>query len=138
MGGRTGRPTWPGRTHGAGPAPGMPAPAARARRPPPHPPGGGRPRRDPRAPPRRGPGDAHGGGGRELERGRAALGGGPGTDRAFPGGGGWIGDGGMVTGILDSGRGRAPWSLLDGDEVSLTADPRTEFYRPTRRGRIRE
>src|SRR2546426_12426094 len=43
----------------------------------------------------------------------------------------------MVTAILDSAMGSATWSLLDRDEVYLTADLRTEFYRPTRPGRIR-
>ena len=43
----------------------------------------------------------------------------------------------MVTAILDSAMGSATWSLLNRDEVYLTADLRTEFYRPTRPGRIR-
>jgi uncharacterized protein (TIGR00369 family) len=43
----------------------------------------------------------------------------------------------MVTAILDSAMGSATWSLLDRDEVYLTADLRTEFYRPTRPGRVR-
>src|SRR3989475_10467260 len=45
--------------------------------------------------------------------------------------------GGMATAILDGALGGATWSLLDRDEVYLTADLRTEFYRPTRPGRIR-
>jgi uncharacterized protein (TIGR00369 family) len=61
----------------------------------------------------------------------------PNTDQAFPAGDGWIVHGGMVTAILDSAMGSATWSLLDRDEVYLTADLRTEFYRPTRPGRIR-
>ena len=43
----------------------------------------------------------------------------------------------MVTAILDSAMGSATWSLLDRNEVYLTADLRTEFYQPTRPGRIR-
>ena len=31
----------------------------------------------------------------------------------------------------------ATWTLLDRDEVFLTADLRTEFYRPARPGRVR-
>jgi len=42
-----------------------------------------------------------------------------------------------VTALLDSAMGSATWSLLDRDEVYLTADLRTEFYRPTRPGTIR-
>src|SRR2546427_13295873 len=45
--------------------------------------------------------------------------------------------GGMATAILDGALGGATWGLLDRDEVYLTADLRTEFYRPTRPGRIR-
>jgi uncharacterized protein (TIGR00369 family) len=73
----------------------------------------------------------------ELEAGRAVLEWEPNTDQAFPAGDGWIVHGGMVTAILDSAMGSATWSLLDRDEVYLTADLRTEFYRPTRPGRIR-
>jgi uncharacterized protein (TIGR00369 family) len=73
----------------------------------------------------------------ELEAGRAVLEWETSTDQAFPAGDGWIVHGGMVTAILDSAMGSATWSLLDRDEVYLTADLRTEFYRPTRLGRIR-
>lgn len=73
----------------------------------------------------------------ELEPGRAVLEWHPNTDHAFPAGDSWIVHGGMVTAILDSAMGSATWSLLDHDEVYLTADLRTEFYRPTRTGYIR-
>ena len=73
----------------------------------------------------------------ELEAGLAVLEWEPNTDHAFAAGDSWIVHGGMVTAILDSAMGSATWSLLDRDEVYLTADLRTEFYRPTRPGRIR-
>ena len=73
----------------------------------------------------------------ELEAGHAVLEWEPNTAHAFPAGDSWIVHGGMVTAILDSAMGSATWSLLDHDEVYLTADLRTEFYRPTRPGRIR-
>ena len=43
----------------------------------------------------------------------------------------------MVTAILDTAMGSATWTLLDRGEVFLTADLRTEFYRPARPGRVR-
>lgn len=61
----------------------------------------------------------------------------PTTDHAFPAGEGWIVHGGMVTAFLDTAMGGATWTLLDSDEVFLTADLRTEFYRPTFPGLIR-
>ena len=68
----------------------------------------------------------------ELEPGRSVFEWEPTTDHAFPTvGGGWIVHGGMVTALLDSAMGAATWSLLNDDEVFLTADLRTEFYRPT-------
>lgn len=68
----------------------------------------------------------------ELEPGRSVFEWEPTTDHAFPTvGGGWIVHGGMVTALLDSAMGAATWSLLDDTEVFLTADLRTEFYRPT-------
>lgn len=60
----------------------------------------------------------------------------PTTDHAFPAGKEWIVHGGMVTAILDTAMGNATWSLLDRNEVFLTADLRTEFYRPARPGRV--
>jgi uncharacterized protein (TIGR00369 family) len=43
----------------------------------------------------------------------------------------------MVTAILDTAMGSATWTLLNHNEVFLTADLRTEFYRPARPGRVR-
>lgn len=45
--------------------------------------------------------------------------------------------GGLVTAILDSAMGGATWTVLNRDEVFLTADLRVEFFRPTRPGRLR-
>ena len=45
--------------------------------------------------------------------------------------------GGLVTAILDSAMGGACWTVLDHDEVFLTADLRVEFFRPTRPGTLR-
>lgn len=59
------------------------------------------------------------------------------TDHAFPAGDDWIIHGGMVTTLLDTAVGQATWSLLNDDEVFLTADLRTEFYRPARPGLLR-
>jgi uncharacterized protein (TIGR00369 family) len=42
----------------------------------------------------------------------------------------------MVTALLDTAMGNACWSLMNLNEVFLTADLRTEFYRPTIPGRI--
>ena len=61
----------------------------------------------------------------------------PSIDHAFPAGKDWIVHGGMVTAILDTAMGSATWTLLDRGEVFLTADLRTEFYRPARPGRVR-
>lgn len=72
-----------------------------------------------------------------LAPGRAVLEWEPNTDHAFPAGKEWIVHGGMVTAILDTAMGNATWSLLDRKEVFLTADLRTEFYRPARPGRVR-
>lgn len=44
--------------------------------------------------------------------------------------------GGMVTALLDTAMGSATWTLLNDHEVFLTADLRTEFYRPTVPGRV--
>jgi uncharacterized protein (TIGR00369 family) len=73
----------------------------------------------------------------DLEAGRAVLEWEPTIDHAFRAGDDWIIHGGMVTAILDTAMGSATWSLLDHDEVFLTADLRTEFYRPARPGRVR-
>ena len=45
--------------------------------------------------------------------------------------------GGLVTAILDSAMGGACWTVLNNDEVFLTADLRVEFFRPTRPGLLR-
>jgi uncharacterized protein (TIGR00369 family) len=51
--------------------------------------------------------------------------------------GGSVIQGGLVTAILDSAMGGACWTVLDRDELFLTADLRVEFFRPTRPGPIR-
>jgi uncharacterized protein (TIGR00369 family) len=73
----------------------------------------------------------------ELEAGRALLEWEPTVDHAFRAGNDWIVHGGMVTAILDTAMGTATWSLLNRHEVFLTADLRTEFYRPARPGPVR-
>jgi uncharacterized protein (TIGR00369 family) len=72
-----------------------------------------------------------------LKPGKAELEWEPNTNHSFPAGEGWIVHGGMVTAFLDTAMGNATWSLLDNHEVFLTADLRTEFYRPTHPGLIR-
>jgi uncharacterized protein (TIGR00369 family) len=72
-----------------------------------------------------------------VEPGRAVLEWEPDTDHAFPAGDSWIVHGGMVTALLDTAMGQASWTLLSLDEVFLTADLRTEFYRPTSPGLVR-
>lgn len=61
----------------------------------------------------------------------------PTSDHSFAAGDGWIVHGGMVTAILDTAMGWATWSLLNLNEVFLTTDLRSEFYRPTVPGLIR-
>lgn len=73
----------------------------------------------------------------DLAPGRVTLEWEPTEDHSFPAGDGWIVHGGMVTAVLDTAMGQATWSLLDNTEVFLTADLRTEFYRPTFPGLIR-
>jgi uncharacterized protein (TIGR00369 family) len=73
----------------------------------------------------------------KLEPGLSELEWEPNTNHSFPAGEGWIVHGGMVTAFLDTAMGNATWSLLDNHEVFLTADLRTEFYRPTHPGLIR-
>ena len=72
----------------------------------------------------------------QIEAGRAVLEWEPTIDYAFRAGKDWIVQGGMVTAILDAAMGNATWTLLDRDEVFLTADLRTEFFRPARPGRV--
>jgi uncharacterized protein (TIGR00369 family) len=45
--------------------------------------------------------------------------------------------GGLVTAILDAAMGGACWTVLNRDEVFLTADLRVEFFRPSRPGPLR-
>jgi uncharacterized protein (TIGR00369 family) len=45
--------------------------------------------------------------------------------------------GGLVTAILDSAMGGSCWTVLDRNELFLTADLRVEFFRPTRPGPLR-
>jgi uncharacterized protein (TIGR00369 family) len=73
----------------------------------------------------------------DLEIGRAVLEWVPDTDHSFGAGDGWIVHGGMVTALLDTAMGQSTWTLLNMDEVFLTADLRTEFYRVTTPGLIR-
>jgi uncharacterized protein (TIGR00369 family) len=70
----------------------------------------------------------------DVGPGRAVLEWTPGTDHSFAAGDGWIVHGGMVTAILDTAMGQSTWTLLSKQEVFLTADLRTEFYRPTSPG----
>lgn len=73
----------------------------------------------------------------DVEPGRATLEWEPTTDHAFPAGDDWIVHGGMVTALLDTAMGQSTWTLLDRNEVFLTADLHTDFYRATRPGPIR-
>jgi uncharacterized protein (TIGR00369 family) len=73
----------------------------------------------------------------DLEPGRAVLEWQPDSDHSFAAGDDWIVHGGMVTALLDTAMGQSTWTLLNMDEVFLTADLRTEFYRVTTPGLIR-
>ena len=73
----------------------------------------------------------------DLQPGRATMEWRTTKDHAFPTGDGWIVHGGLVTTLLDTAMGQATMTLLDLDEVFLTADLHTEFYRPTVPGLIR-
>lgn len=55
----------------------------------------------------------------------------------FPTNSGPIVHGGMIATILDTAMGGACWTLLDNNEVFLTADLRVDFFRPARPGRLR-
>lgn len=55
----------------------------------------------------------------------------------FPAAGGPIVQGGMVTALLDAAMGGACWTVLDNDQVFLTADLRVEFLRSCRPGTLR-
>ena len=56
---------------------------------------------------------------------------------SFPSASGDIIHGGMVATLLDTAMGGACWTLMDLDEVFLTADLRVEFLRPARPGLLR-
>jgi uncharacterized protein (TIGR00369 family) len=58
-------------------------------------------------------------------------------DYGFYTAGGPVIQGGLVTAILDSAMGGSCWTVLNRDEVFLTADLRVEFFRPTRPGLLR-
>lgn len=73
----------------------------------------------------------------EMEPGWVVMEWEPNENHGFPAGDGYIIHGGMVTAILDTAMGGATWTLLNLDEVFLTADLRTEFYRPTMPGLVK-
>ena len=58
-------------------------------------------------------------------------------DYCFPTAGGPVVQGGLVTALLDAAMGGACWTVLDHDQVFLTADLRVEFLRPSRPGVLR-
>ena len=55
----------------------------------------------------------------------------------FPTGDGHVVQGGLVTALLDTAMGGACWTVLDLDQVFLTADLRVEFLRTSRPGVLR-
>lgn len=59
------------------------------------------------------------------------------ADYGFPTASGPVVHGGMVTALLDSAMGGATWSVLNLDQVFLTADLRVEFLRASRVGLLR-
>ena len=54
----------------------------------------------------------------------------------FPTAAGYRVHGGMVTAVLDTAMGGATWTVLDADEVFLTADLRVEFHRAVPMGEL--
>ena len=58
-------------------------------------------------------------------------------DYCFPTADGPVVQGGLVTALLDAAMGGACWTVLDHDQVFLTADLRVEFLRTSRPGRLR-
>lgn len=58
-------------------------------------------------------------------------------DYCFPTAAGPVVQGGLVTALLDAAMGGACWTVLDNDQVFLTADLRVEFLRPSRPGILR-
>jgi uncharacterized protein (TIGR00369 family) len=59
------------------------------------------------------------------------------ADYCFPTAGGAVVQGGLVTALLDAAMGGACWTVLDRDQVFLTADLRVEFLRVSRPGLLR-
>jgi uncharacterized protein (TIGR00369 family) len=59
------------------------------------------------------------------------------VDYTFPTSGGRVVQGGLVTAQLDAAMGGACWTVLDPDQVFLTADLRVEFLRAARPGLLR-
>ena len=57
-------------------------------------------------------------------------------DYCFPTADGMVVQGGLVTALLDSAMGGACWTVLDNDQVFLTADLRVEFLRVARPGML--
>ncbi|HYL72367.1 MAG TPA: PaaI family thioesterase, partial [Candidatus Dormibacteraeota bacterium] len=55
----------------------------------------------------------------------------------FPTADGPVVQGGLVTALLDAAMGGACWTILDRDQVFLTADLRVEFLRTARPGELR-
>lgn len=72
----------------------------------------------------------------EIEPGRALMKWDATHRHCFPTAEGWIVHGGMITTLLDTACGQVTWSLLNDNEVFLTADLHTEFYRPTYPGTV--
>ncbi|HVA60319.1 MAG TPA: PaaI family thioesterase [Mycobacteriales bacterium] len=58
-------------------------------------------------------------------------------DYCFPTADGPVVQGGLVTALLDAAMGGACWTVLDRDQVFLTADLRVEFLRMSRPGSLR-
>jgi uncharacterized protein (TIGR00369 family) len=56
---------------------------------------------------------------------------------SFPSSNGRLVHGGLVATILDTSMGGAAWTVLDRDEIFLTADLRVEYLRGTRLGLLR-
>jgi uncharacterized protein (TIGR00369 family) len=59
------------------------------------------------------------------------------VDYCFPTAAGHVVQGGLVTALLDAAMGGACWTVLDLDQVFLTADLRVEFHCPARPGPLR-
>ena len=72
----------------------------------------------------------------ELKPGRTTVEWDAPVDYCFPTASGPIVQGGMVTALLDSAMGGACWTVLDTEQVFLTADLRVEFLRTCRPGTL--